>query len=339
MRSHLPPHLHPQHPVLRQEYAIFTPPVHAMAQTIGDWIDQRQPGGYIHGPSRFGKSRGVKWHLKAVLEDRFGKRIPLHIWTRPPDSQLNEKEFWTSLGLAAGFRYASARATRGDRRRLLTEFLMASAAACGSNFVAVLIDEAQAMTFREWNWLLGLQNAMDWEGYRLSVFSIASHQMDYTYELLGQSDHAHVAARFLVAHWPFPGIRSAAEIEFILQGYDQASEWPPQSGTSYLAHFATDAYAQGARLAPSACTLWRVLEALLPANYKGETEFPMQHIAWAVEEVLVRAARGDAWDGVTSESSWIDALAQTQFTDHMRLISAAVLRKRSAKPQFVGQTT
>ena len=35
----------------------------------------------------------------------------------------------------------------------------------------------------------------------------------------------------------------------------------------------------------------------------------------------------DAWDAITSESGWIDALTPTQFTDHMRLISAAVLRK------------
>lgn len=329
MRSRLPPHLDPGHPVLRQEYAVFTPPVHAMAQTIGDWIDQRQPGGYIHGPSRFGKSRGVKWHLKSVLQDRFAKRIPLHIWSRPAESHVNEGEFWVSLGIACGVRYAPTRATRGDRRRQLTEFLIASAAACGSNFAALLIDEAQAMTFREWNWLLGLQNAMDWEGYRLSVFSIASHQMDYTYELLGQSDHAHVAARFMVSHWPFPGIGSAEEVEFVLRGYDEVSEWPAGSGTCYLDHFIPDAYARGARLTPCAETLWRVLQALLPRHYKGEPEFPMQHIAWAVEEIMVCAARGDAWEDATGEARWIDALAQTQFTDHMRLISAAMPRKKS----------
>lgn len=329
MRSNLPPHLDPKHPVLLQEYAVFTPPVHAMAQTLGDWIDQRQPGGYIHGPSRFGKSRGVKWHVKTILEDRFAMRIPLHIWTRPPDSHVSESEFWVSLGMAVGMRYARTRATRGDRRRQLAEFLIASAVACGSNFVTLLIDEAQALTFREWNWLLGLQNALDWEGYRLSVFSIASHQMDYTYELLGKADHAHVAARFMVAHWPFPGITSAEEIEFVLQGYDEASEWPPDSGSSYLAHFVPQAYAQGARLTPCATVLWHVLEALLPTHYKGDAEFPMQHIAWAIEEVLVCAARGNAWDDATSESRWIDALAQTQFTDHMRLISAAMPRKRA----------
>jgi hypothetical protein len=58
----------------------------------------------------------------------------------------------------------------------------------------------------------------------------------------------------------------------------------------------------------------------------------MQHIARAIEEVLVDAARGEDWEMATSESKWIDALAQTQFTDHMQLISAAVQRKRSAKP-------
>ena len=331
MRSNLPDHLDPHHPVLLQEYAVFTPPVHAMAQKIGDWIDQRQPGGYIHGPSRFGKSRGVKWHMKSVLEDRFGKRIPLHIWTRPPDSQFSENDFWVSLGLAMGFRYAPRRATRGDRRRLLVEFMIATAAACSSNFVALLIDEAQAMSFRDWPWLLGRHNAMDWEGYRLSVFSIASHQMDYTYELLGLSDHAHVAARFLVAHWPFPGIRSEEEIGFVLDGYDTASEWPENSGISYLAHFAPDAYARGERLAPCAPVLWQALNSLLPTHYKGDTEFPMQHIARAIEEVMVDVARGKDWQAATSQVNWIDALALTQFTDHMRLISAAVKTKRPTK--------
>ena len=327
MRSNLPKHLNPRHPVLRQEYAIFTPPVDAMSVTLGDWIDQRQPGGYIHGPSRFGKSRGVKWHVRNVLEQRFEKRIPLHVWVRPPDSHVSESDFWVSLGQSVGLRYATTRATRGDRRRQLTEFLISSAVICGSNFVTLLIDEAQAMTIREWNWLLGLQNAMDWDGYRLSVFSIASHQMDYTYELLGKTNFAHVAARFMVAHWQFPGIRSVEEVEFVLQGYDVASEWPNGSGTTYLQHFAPDAYARGARLAPAASVLWKVLESLLPKNYNGDTEYPMQHIAWAVEEIMVSAAMGADWEEVITEDHWIDALAQTQFTDHMRLISAAVKSK------------
>ena len=58
----------------------------------------------------------------------------------------------------------------------------------------------------------------------------------------------------------------------------------------------------------------------------------MQHIARAIEEVLVDVARGMDWETATSEVNWIDAVALTQFTDHMRLISAAVKHKRPGKP-------
>jgi hypothetical protein len=57
----------------------------------------------------------------------------------------------------------------------------------------------------------------------------------------------------------------------------------------------------------------------------------MQHIARAIEEVMVDVARGGDWEAATSQANWIDALALTQFTDHMRLISAAVKTKRTAK--------
>ncbi|WP_280156360.1 ATP-binding protein [Piscinibacter sp. XHJ-5] len=331
MKSNMPSHVDPRHPVIRQEYGIFTPPVHAMAQTIGDWIDQRQPGGYIYGPSRFGKSNGVRWHVRSILEDRFGRKIPLHIWSRPYDPQPTEGQFWQSVGLAFGHRYAKSRATRADRRQSLKEFLIASAERSGGNYVVIVIDEAQEMTYREWQWLLSLQNALDMDGYRMSVFSIASHQMGYTYELLGRAEQAHVAARFMVAHWPFPGICGLDEVEYALRGYDELSEWPEGSGTSFLAHFAPEAFAQGARLSPWSVTVWRVLDALLPPHYEGEVSFPMQHLVRSVEELLMRAARGAPWEEVTAEPSWLEVIAQTGFTDHMRLISASMPKRRGGR--------
>lgn len=57
----------------------------------------------------------------------------------------------------------------------------------------------------------------------------------------------------------------------------------------------------------------------------------MQHIARAIEEILIDVASGEKWEAATSEARWIDALAQTQFTDHMRLISAGVQRKRTTQ--------
>lgn len=324
MFLNLPPHVDPKHPVLRQEYAIFTPPVGEMAAKLGDWIEQQQPGGYIYGPSRFGKSRGVKWHVREILHERFVAQLPLVIWVRPPDSQRSEAAFWKSWMLAANHRFAKGRHGAGEWRTAFKEFLISAALSAHSSLIVFIVDEAQDMTVHEWRWLLGLQNVLDWEGFRLSVFSVAAHQMGYQYELMGHADYAHVAARFMVAHWPFPGLSSEEELAFVLQGYDTDSEWPSASGVSYLAHFAPQAFARGERLAHSAPTLWRVLEAMLPANYRGPTMFPMQHIARSVEEVLRRLARNDNWNEVVSQRAWIDMLAMTHLDDHMRLVSVGM---------------
>ena len=333
MRGNLPAHVDPKHPVILQRYAVFTPPIHELAKKLGDWIDQRQPGGYIYGPARFGKSKGVKWHVRSILEDRFGKAIPLHMWSRPYGIRVTEPDFWQSIGVAFGVRYQHSRATRGERREQLKEFLIWSADRAGSNHVVMIVDEAHDMTYQEWKYLMSLQNALDMAEYRLSVFAIASHQMGHTYELLARADEAPVAARFMVAHWPFPGLRSADEIEYALNGYDMDSEWPPASGISYLGHFAPKAFSQGERLAHAKDTVWRVLKASLPTHYKGDESFPMQHVALATEKLLFKAANGEAWESVVSEQSWLDAIAQTQFTDHMRLVSAGMSRRSGHRDQ------
>lgn len=329
MRPNLPTHVHRKHPIVRQEYAVFTPPISDMSKTIGDWIDQRQPGGYIYSPSRWGKSRAVKWHIRSLLEERFGGEMPLHTWSRPADMHKSEGDFWRSIHVDIGHRYAATNLKRGERIEAISKFLISSAVACDSNLVVLIIDEAQDMSLIEWKWLVGLHNKLDNAGYRLCIFSVASHQMGYQYDLLGRSGYAHVAARFLVARWEFPGLTDADELEFVLKGYDEASEWPAGSGVSYVAHFAPEAYARGKRLATSSRVLWKVLDALLPDDYKGDATFPMKHVALAVEEVLFRVARGGDWEDVTSEDSWLEIVAGTGFSDHMRLVSAFMPKRRS----------
>ncbi|WGT63752.1 ATP-binding protein [Variovorax paradoxus] len=328
--SPLPRHVDSNHPLLQQQYAVHTPPIEDMAQTLGDWIARKKTGGSIHGPSRFGKSKGMQWHLLALLQQRFGRAIPLHMWSRIPEIQNSQTEFWKALLVATGHRYANDRHTCAARHTMFAEHLMSTAKACGSNFVALLIDEAQSMTLKEWNWILGMQNLLDFQQHRLSVYTVSSHQMGYHYELMSHSDHAHVAARFMVAHAPFSGLTCEEEIKFVLEGYDFASEWPKRSGVSYLAHFAPEAYARGERLARCAPTVWRVMNALLPQDYGGDPNFPMQHLALSVETILLNLAHGEDWEDVTGEEAWLEAFVDNAFTDHMRLISAELPRRRKA---------
>lgn len=324
MRHLLPAHIDRGHPVVRQEYAVYTPPIDDMIARLGDWIDQQKPGGYIYGPSRFGKSRGIKWHVRSALEERFRTRLPLVMWLRVPDVQTSEADFWHQLLLAARFRFVDPHRARkkAEGRYLFYQQLVTLARSARSNYVVLLIDEAQDLSLREWKWLVGLQNRLDWDGYRLSVFSIGSHQMGYQHDFMARTGNAHVAARFFVAHTRFHGLASMDELAYVLQGYDRASEWPKGSGVTYLQYFAPQAFARGLRLAECAPQFWQALGELCPPGLdRHSREFPMQHVAQAVESALFHLAQGTEWEAVTSYKSWLNLVAQTEFSDHMRMVA------------------
>jgi hypothetical protein len=138
---------------------------------------------------------------------------------------------------------------------------------------------------------------------------------------LARTGNPHVGARFLVDHWTFPGVQSVEELEFILNGYDVDSKWPPDGGASYLEHFAPKEFERNRRLAACAPVLWECLVALLPEGLELKWNFPMKHVALAAEDVLVELAFGADWEHVTSAKSWIDALTKHRLADHMRAIS------------------
>ncbi|HJV85217.1 MAG TPA: ATP-binding protein [Noviherbaspirillum sp.] len=181
MTFSLPPHIDPRHCIVTKQYAVYTPPMHKMIEQIGDWIDQQRPGGYIYGASRLGKSRGIRWHLASVLKERFETVLPLVVWNRRPDSHTSETGFWHQLLLASQFEFANpARpAKKTEVTFLCKQRFITIAESAGRNYVILLIDEAQDITLREWKWLVGLQNELDYEGYLLSVFSVGSHQLGY----------------------------------------------------------------------------------------------------------------------------------------------------------------
>ncbi|QOT81578.1 ATP-binding protein [Cupriavidus basilensis] len=323
MSFSLPERIDPRHCIVTKQYAVYTPPMHEMIEQIGEWIDQQRPGGYIYGASRLGKSRCVQWYVANELQERFKAVMPLVVWNRRPDSHSSEAGFWHQLLLASRFEFANPAKPpkKAEGIYLCKQRFIAIANNAQRNYMVLLIDEAQDLTLREWKWLVGLQNELDYEGYLLSVFSVGSHQLNYRHEYMAITGNAHVAARFMAAHARFHGLRSPEEIGYVLNGYDIDSEWPPSSGVPYLAHFAPADYAAGRRLAECAALLWKALMELSPQSARGHFEFPMQHVAKATEAILFQLARGEDWADVTSYESWLRELAKANFPDHMRIIS------------------
>jgi len=334
MRIIRPSHIDSKHPIATQEYAVYTPPISDLIDKIGAWMNRMESGGYIYGPSRYGKSRGVKWFLRAALEERFESTIPLVVWIRRPDIQVSEIGFWKDLLRASKFRFVEQLNKSKDRlkmRELFRNRLIALARAAHSNYVVILIDEAQDMTLKEWHWLLGLQNILDNDGYRLSVFSVGTQQIGYQHDYLAKSGNAHIAARFFVLHSRFYGLRDVEELSFVLDGYDQDSEWPAGSGKSYLNYFAPELFLTKHRLSQCSEVFWQALTDLLPLDIRysakaksPEIEIPMKFVALSVEEVLWRLADGQDWNKVTSYESWKKIITETGIQGHMVAISNVV---------------
>lgn len=320
-----------RHPILLQEYAVYTPPIEEMITTIGDWIDQRLTGGYIYGPSRFGKTKAVKFFVRMELEKRFGCKLPLVVWVRR-DSQMREAEFWNLLLLASDFHFASPfkPKTKLQGRFLFKERLVTLARKSKQNYIVLIIDEAHEVTLNEWKWILGLQNELDNEGYRLSVFSIGSHGLGYQPDYLARVGSPHIAARFFAADARYYGIRDYEELGYVLNGYDEDSDWPPGSGISYLRYFSPSDYDAQNRLFKHSVRIWNLFIELCPSrkifrkNRKEEVrEIPMLHIALVVEQILRLLSKGAIWEEVMERDSLLKMIANTGFSDHMRRIEDA----------------
>lgn len=315
-----------RHPLLQRKYAVWTPPSYEMIETIGDWIDQGISGGHIYGPSRFGKSRTIKWYLKTVLEKRFNCNLPLVAWIRR-ESTMGEREFWNELLCAANFEFTDSLKPKPKNiaRFLFEQQLLTLARTAKDNYAMLLIDEAQMMTLKEWQWLLGLQNSLDNQGIRFCIISIGSYGLQYQPDYLARTGNPHIAARFFASDMRFRGIAFVEELSFVLYGYDEYSEWPHKSGISYLNYFAPEDFEKGQRLNSYASVIWAAFNELLPPNLKGkqsyEIELPMQHISHAVEQALRRLGEGEDWETVIEYKSMLQMIAKTRFTDHMRMIS------------------
>lgn len=297
-----------------------------MINTIGDWIDQGISGGHIYGPSRFGKSRAVQWYLKKILEERFKRMLPLVVWDRR-DSLMTEGEFWNVLLGAAKYEFYDPlkHKLKAAAKFLFEQQLLTLARSARGNYVLLLIDEAQEMTLKEWKWLLGLQNSLDDQGIRFCVISIGSYGLQYQPDYLARTGNAHIAARFYACDTRFHGIRSRSELGYVLTGYDLDSEWPKNSGITYLQYFSPDAFAEGRRLFDCQEAIWTAFEQLIPPSIKikpgASIEIPMLHISYTIEQALRRFGSGENWETVTEHQSWLQMVAKTGFTDHMRKIS------------------
>lgn len=323
----VPDHIDPKHPVVRQDYGLFTPAIEEMADTICVWFDNRVEGATVYGPSRFGKTHALTYWLRTLLAERMGGPVPMVIWSHQDTSSSSSGVLYGRLLAAAGQGQFGQRRGSSVLHSLMERFVQI-ACLSSDRYLILVIDEAHSMSEREWRWLVQLHATLKIEKVQMCIISVASFQFDERPRALAMTGSAHVSARFMLHEWPFRGMRNAEELKFVLQGYDQDSEWPEGSGISYTAGLAPRAFAEGFRMQNYSHQLWTALENLLPASYGGTKEFPMQSITVAARQVLLKVAAGSTWEKCVSFDAWRQAVADT---GHTRLMSLVFIPQKAAK--------
>jgi hypothetical protein len=324
----IPSHVPREHPVVTREYSLFTPSINDMANGIANWLDDQVDGATIYGPSRFGKSNAVDHWLQHLLSERHGGYVPMVIWSHlDPGGQNSVGRFYAHLLDASKHELAKAAKSPLDRQHMLIERWIWMAHQGGGRFLVLVIDEAQSMTQREWIWLVELHSTLEKNHVRLCVFSIASLQFYDEPMGMALSGGAHVAARFMLESRQFHGVRSAEELQYVLSGYDDATEWPTGSGYSFTAGLAPEAWVEGFRMGNQAESLMYAMTESLGESYLGPIDFPMKTVAQVSRHILLRIAGGANWREVTRKDAWLQVVSQSSHKALMAVVSAGAHKK------------
>lgn len=321
----VPEGVDPTHPIVRKEYSLYTASIESTVESVGAWIDQRAKGGVIYGPSQYGKSNGLVNWLSVELRRRLRGEVSLTFWSYEPSGSAAQMHNKLRRAASGGYSLRHKRDALSD----LVEILIACAYRSEAKYTMIVIDEAQAMTEREWIWLVQLHSRIELEGIQLAVVPVISLQFNQRPYELAHTGSAHASARFMLYEHQFHGIRSIEELKAVLLGYDEDSEWPAGSGITYTAGIAPRPFEAGLRLSEYTPHLWTALVKNLPSGYKGPEDYPMQSITLAARNVLMQlAGAGSKWEECVTQDAWNQAVAMTGHKTHMALVSVYAGQRR-----------
>lgn len=307
------------HPMLTQRYAVYTPAIDAFYKKVCEWIDGRDTGGYVYGVSRTGKSKAISYWLETLLNERYDGKVPLFTAICTSKLRSSEGDFLKVICLGLGIECKTSGMSL--LRERIAKYMCACAHARGSNYFVFLLDEAQKLGGFEYNILCDIQNCVEKYGFQVTVVSVGSHEMAYKREALALGEDVHITSRFMVRSAKFEGIKSSAELGYVLNAYDEQTEWPVGSGISFTQFFFPKAFETGFRVADQAADMWSIYIESAPELMKKRLHVPMEFIAKAVERLFRECCEADDYSFNFSIGDIRSAILATGYSDHMKMIS------------------
>lgn len=299
--------LYEDHPVVRNDVRIATPPVQEAYDIVCQVIVHRDPGTCLIAQARIGKTTSIA-KIKQELAQTF-PGLPVGTVIAVGHSSRSERVLFGDI--LADYQHSRARAgTAEERRDRLAQLWLAECRAAHSERYLLLVDEGQNWDEDEYNALRDVTNSVRKLGIAVITVIFAHPELMRLRARLQARRRTDLIGRFLLTPRQFRGLADVEELRRTLIAFDDAGihRYPEHSDICYSEFFMPFAYASGWRLSLEADRLWSAFDTVSRRGGQPGGNLGMQWVLGAVRNFLFSEAQNDriAFDG--KEQSWLYAV-------------------------------
>lgn len=288
--------LETQHPLDRDEYTISTPAIVRFVNVVKGWTGWKIRGGIVHGRARVGKTNAIDY-FRANVSEIYGHIVATFVVGCERQRTPRERDFLTRFLIQIGHDVPSS-GSNSDKISRIVEYIFGEAIKSGDNRVILFLDDAQWLHDTHLDILMVIYNDLENRGIRLFVVLVGQKELLARKQALRIAQKFQYVGRFMVGEHEFLGIQNIDDVQYILERYDEFSEYPEGSKISFTHHYLPVAFEKGWRLAALKKTIWAAFKrARERGHIKGKMNIPMQPFTAVVDGVLKdlsqRAPKGE----------------------------------------------
>lgn len=196
-------------------------------------------------------------------------------------------------------------------RMRLRNRLVDEARRAGMNVILLLVDEAQAMDIKDFQFLKDIDNAVRNENVQfITILMGQAPEFSAKQDEFISDRHLDLVGRFMMRMMAFPSLSTLEDIQTILEEMDNLI-YPKESTWTWTQFFFPRAWANGFRMRNEAGNFFNALTGM-PNETRASYEFPARQTFLALRSFVVDNACYDKADMMLPPKAWDDAVVYAQ---------------------------
>lgn len=275
-----------QHAIYQGQYTIPTSATEAASAFVMQVVRSRVPGCMVVGRQRFGKTKAIK-QIIADLKEEFGDSLVLVlVQVEFSEEKPTEAKHYT-MSLISIEHALPHEGNVSDKKARFQEAVTQQVATSGQRKVVLIYDDAQFLWEHQYGYLMNDYNKFEKKGIKPTYVLVGQDELSLQRKSFILANRQQLVGRFMVRDHNFHGLRDVWDVEVCCESFDDRTEYPEGSGTSYTAFFFPAAYAAGWRLKAVAGRIFDAYERLKGLhNIPRMREIPMQYFIPVIERIF-----------------------------------------------------